>query len=260
MSIFAVTGAASGIGAATRRLLLENGHEVVGVDLGGADITADLGTADGRASAVCGIERACAGRLDGLVTAAGIGGSSVETGGPLTSINYFGTVRVVEGLRGALTAARGAVVCVSSNSATCQPGWPVALAETCLAGDEIAAFRLAEQGPSMVAYAATKAAVAWWVRTCTPQWSAFGVRVNAVAPGLIETPLVTKQRQDPLLADAIDTFPIPRGMAGQPEEVAAVIDFLLSPKAALLHGCVVFADGGTDAQFRPRDWPSVWLP
>ena len=56
----------------------------------------------------------------------------------------------------------------------------------------------------------------------------------------------------------LDLFPIPMGRAGQPEEIAAVIDFLLGPDARLLVGSVVFADGGTDALLRTGDWPAPW--
>jgi len=53
-------------------------------------------------------------------------------------------------------------------------------------------------------------------------------------------------------------FPIPMGAPGQPEDVAAVIDFLLGTDARLLVGSVVFADGGTDALLRAGDWPAPW--
>jgi NAD(P)-dependent dehydrogenase (short-subunit alcohol dehydrogenase family) len=82
--------------------------------------------------------------------------------------------------------------------------------------------------------------------------------MNAIAPGLIETPMTRAQREDPLIGQFIDAFPVPRGGGGQPEEVASVIEFLLSPASSLLYGSVIFADGGTDALTRTRDWPAVW--
>lgn len=261
MSVFALTGSSSGIGAATLALLSGRGHRVIGVDLRGADFNVDLGTVEGRAEAIDAISTACDGRLDGLVTAAGIGPSSTEQGGRLISINYFGTVELVDGLHDVLAAAESSsVVCVSSNSSTCQPDWPVALAEACLAGDEAAAVALAEEQISLFAYAPSKAAVAWWVRQQAPdpRWAEAGIRMNAIAPGLIETPMTIGQRSDPLIGQFIDAFPVPRGRSGAPEEVAAVIDFMLSPASILLWGSVLFADGGTDALTRARDWPAVW--
>lgn len=261
MTVVAISGAASGIGAATAELLAERGHQVIGIDLRGADVTADLGTPEGRAHAVEAVLDACDGKLDGLVTAAGIGPSSTEQGGRLVSINYFGSVALVDGLKPALAAAgSAAVVCVSSNSSTCQPDWPVALADACLAGDEPAAVALADQDISLFAYAPAKAAIAWWVRerAHTPEWAGVGIRMNAIAPGLIETPMTIAQRADPLIGQFIDAFPVPRGTPGRPAEVASVIDFLLSPASSLLYGSVIFADGGTDALSRTRDWPAVW--
>jgi NAD(P)-dependent dehydrogenase (short-subunit alcohol dehydrogenase family) len=66
------------------------------------------------------------------------------------------------------------------------------------------------------------------------------------------------QRRDPVIGPALANFPVPRGRHGQPEEVAAVIDFMLSPAASLLYGTVLYADCGTDAMLRTRDWPAMW--
>lgn len=262
MASIAVTGSASGIGAATVDRLSARGHTVIGIDLHAAQVCADLGTAEGRESAAQAVAAACGGVLDGLVTCAGIGGSSTERGARLVSINYFGTVRLLESLRPCLVAAgTSAVVCVSSNSASCQPNWPIDIADACLAGDETQARAAAEEHVSVQAYGAAKAAIAWYVRSHAPtaEWAGAGIRMNAVAPGLVETPLTEGQRADPVLGAAIANFPIPRGTPGRPEEVAAVIDFLLGPDASLLYGSVVYADAGTDALLRPRDFPSRWV-
>jgi len=80
MSVVAISGAASGIGAATAELLAERGHRVIGIDLRDADVMADLATPDGRAQAVDTVLELCSGTLDGLVTAAGIGPSSTQRG------------------------------------------------------------------------------------------------------------------------------------------------------------------------------------
>jgi NAD(P)-dependent dehydrogenase (short-subunit alcohol dehydrogenase family) len=257
MSTYAVTGSASGIGRATAARLAADGHRVLGVDVADADITADLGTAAGRAAAVDAITRESEGRLDGLVTAAGIGGSSTAQGGRLIAVNYFGTIGLLEGLRPVLAPGAG-VVCLGSNSATVQPDWSVELAEACLAGDERHACELAEAALSLFAYPAAKAAISWYVRAKapTPDWIGAGIRLNVIAPGLTETPLTQGQREDPLIGDAISNFPVPMGRPIRPEEIADAIVFMLG--APMLVGTVLVADGGTEALLRPKDWPAMW--
>lgn len=261
MGTIAITGSASGIGAATRERLEQQGHRVLGVDMHGAEVACDLGTGEGRAEAVDRITAECDGRLDGLVTCAGIPGVPTRQGSALVSVNYFGTVALLRGLRPALAAAeRPAAVCLSSNSATCQPNWPVPVAEACFADEEERARELADEHGAVGAYPATKAAIAWYVRSHAPaaEWTGAGIRLNAVAPGHIETGMTAEVRRDPALGEALEAFPTPRGAPGRPAEVAALIDFLLGAEGALLCGSVVYADGGTDAALRPKDWPAVW--
>src|SRR5215475_456100 len=71
--VTAITGSASGIGAATRARLERAGERVIGVDLRGAEVAADLSTGAGREQAIVGVRRASDGRLDGLVVCAGLG-------------------------------------------------------------------------------------------------------------------------------------------------------------------------------------------
>lgn len=263
MATIAITGSASGIGAATARRLTGQGHRVIGVDVGASDVQCDLGTAAGRTAAVERITELCDGRLDGLVTCAGLPGTTAAPADALVSVNYFGTAALLNGLRTTLAnAERSAVVCVSSNSTTCQPNWPVELAEACLAGDESQARELGVKHGAVPSYPATKAAIAWYVRSqaTTQEWAGSGIRLNAIAPGHVETAMTDAVRADPKLGAAIDSFPTPRGTPGDPDEVAALIDFLVGPGASLLYGSVVYADGGTDAMLRTKDWPSVWSP
>ena len=261
METIAVTGSASGIGLATATHLRAAGDRVIGVDRVDADVIADLSTPDGRKVAIEAVLASRDGRLDGLVTCAGIGGSLHEPGGRLVSINYFGSMDVVAGLRPALAAAgTSSVVCVSSNSATCQPNWSTYLAQACVAGVEADAVALADEAPSVLAYPAAKAALAWRCRALasSAEWIGVGIRLNVIAPGLVDTPLTDAQRADPVIGAALADYPVPLGRPGRPDEVAAVIAFLLSDASSLLVGSVVFADGGTDALLRGSAWPAVW--
>ena len=263
MRTIAVTGAASGIGAATAARLARQGDRVIGVDRRAADVTCDLATATGRQTAIDEVARRCDGTLDGLVTCAGLGGATGRAASMLVSVNYFGTVDLLAGLQPVL--ARGdeaAAVAISSNSTTVQPGWSPELVAACLRGDEDGAGTLADAGDSMRAYPATKVAVARWVRRHAPTaaWVGAGIRLNAIAPGLTATPLADETRDDPVLGPLLQQLPIPVGRPGRAEEIAALIAFLLGPEARFFCGSVVWVDGGSDALLRPDDWPAPWSP
>ncbi|HEY9558985.1 MAG TPA: hypothetical protein VIR58_19775, partial [Acidimicrobiales bacterium] len=140
-----VTGAASGMGAATRTRLEAAGQRVIGVDLHDAEVEADLGTEEGRSAAVAAVTALADGHLEGLVTWAGVAGLSHLPGSLLVSVNHFGAVALLEGLRPLLAEGeRPAAVAISSNSTTCQPGVPAEVVELCLAGDEAAACAAAD--------------------------------------------------------------------------------------------------------------------
>src|SRR4051794_18109081 len=115
-----VTGGASGIGAATTRRPAAAGQRVVTVDVRDADVVADLGTPEGRQAAIDGVARDfAAGSIDGLVTCAGLAGLTDRPGSVVASVNYFGTVALLEGLRPLLANGdRPAAVAISSNSTT----------------------------------------------------------------------------------------------------------------------------------------------
>ena len=259
MRTIVVTGSASGMGAATRARLVAAGERVIGVDIRDADIVADLGTAEGRALAIASVGELSGGVIDGLVTWAGLPGLTDRPGGLLVSVNYFGTISLLEGLRPMLAKGdRPAAVAISSNSTTCQPGVPMDVVELCLAGDEDGARAAADVASSLATYPATKTAIAWWVRRHAPtgEWAGQGITLNAVAPGAVETPLLQASRQDPVIGELVDAFPVPVGRKATADELAAFVQFLLGPDARFFCGSVVFVDGGTDAQFRADAYPS----
>ena len=252
---YVVTGSASGIGAATKSALEEAGHRVIGVDRQEADVVADLSTAAGRQQVVEGVA-AQADVLHGLVACAGIAGATGGDAALVASVNYYGSIEVVEGLRPQLAAADGAsVVLTSSNSVECQPRWTPDLAEVIFAGDESAAREALADVDAVTAYPASKAALRWWMRREAKAWSKDGIRINAIAPGLVETAMAAEMRADPELGGFVDAYPSVLGRPGRPEEVAALIVWLLSDAASLVVATTVVVDGGTDAVLNPTRMP-----
>jgi NAD(P)-dependent dehydrogenase (short-subunit alcohol dehydrogenase family) len=249
MGTYVVSGSASGIGAATTERLRHDGHTVIGVDLHDAEVTGDLATESGRTGVRASIGT-LTDRVDGVVPCAGVAGLTGTDPQLVVSLNYFGAIALVEGLR-PLMGPGSSVVVVSSNSVTCQPGWATAVAAACLAFDEEHARRLAATEQAVSVYPATKAALAWWVRRESVGWARAGIRLNAMAPGLVATPMTERLREDPELGVFADAYPTALGRPGRPEEIAALACFLLSEEASLLVGSVVFADGGTDAMMHP---------
>jgi NAD(P)-dependent dehydrogenase (short-subunit alcohol dehydrogenase family) len=256
MGTIVITGSAGGIGIATRARLEKDGHRVIGVDVRNAEVIADLSTAAGRAAMVTAVTEASGGVLDGVVAGAGISGDD----GPLTmSINYFGAWATLDGLRPLL--ARGTnpgAVAISSNSTTTTLTSVVTDAvDACLAGDEERARGLVTEG--WIAYPTAKLALARWVRrnAPAPDWIGSGIRLNAIAPGPIATPMT-----DPISEMVLgmgDAYPVPIGRLGTADEVAAVIQFLLSPDASYVVGSLVFVDGGGHAAARSDDSPRARL-
>jgi NAD(P)-dependent dehydrogenase (short-subunit alcohol dehydrogenase family) len=254
MATICITGAAGGIGLATRRLLEARGDTVVGVDLRGAEVDADLATDEGRAAMVAGVTERSGGVLDGLVVGAGVQGAAPSL---VVSVNYFGAIATLEGLRPLLAAGTNAsVVAISSNSATAMQGIAPAIVDTCLAGDEAAARAAAEAAGPYVDYPSTKLALARWVRRRAPgaDWIGAGIRLNAVAPGPTATAM-TEALDMPVL-DLGDLYPVPIRRLATADEQAAVIAFLLSGAASYIVGALLPVDGGGDAATRADDWPT----
>ena len=252
MRVVVVTGSASGIGAAVRERLVAAGCRVIGVDLRNADVTADLADAAGRARAIDGARALAGASLDGLVACAGLG-PQVEDHARIVAVNYFGATAILDGLRPLL--ARGsepAAVAVSSNSSTLVPDAAGELAAACLAGDEADACRIARERDGSHAYASSKLALARFVRRNAPgaDWAGAGIRLNAVAPGAVQTPLLQEGLDHPQWGPAIRGFPIPLGGFGTAGQIAAAIAFLLGPDASFCCGTVLYADGGSDALIR----------
>jgi NAD(P)-dependent dehydrogenase (short-subunit alcohol dehydrogenase family) len=246
----AVSGSASGIGLAVRQRLEKSGLRVVGVDRHDAEVIADLSTAEGRALAVATTTDLAGGRLDGLVACAGLG-PHVTPFDPIVRVNYFGCLAYLDGLLPAL--ARGeapAAVAISSNGATLTPKNQT-LIDVLLAGDEESACTVAASLDGATVYGMSKLAMTRGLRRRTQTWADAGVRLNAVAPGPVDTPLLRDSLDDTILGPLVEALPVPVGRRGTPAEIAAAVGFLLDPANGFVHGSVLFVDGGSDALIRP---------
>jgi 3alpha-hydroxysteroid 3-dehydrogenase len=252
MGLMAVTGSAGGIGGAIRARIEAEGHRVIGVDVRDAEIVVDLSSPDGRGAAIDAVRAAAGERLDGLVVAAGIGGSTGAPSSLVGRINYFGAVVLLDGLRPLLERAEhAAAVAIASNSASVVPVEDPSLIDAFLAADEERAASLADGLDGELVYAQSKLALVRAIRRRAPEWGAVGVRLNAVAPGPVLTPLTEQALQHPLTGPAIREYPVPLGRWGEKDEIAAAAWFLLDTPS-WVHGTVLFVDGGTDALFNPE--------
>ncbi|MCI2416458.1 SDR family oxidoreductase [Saccharopolyspora sp. K220] len=243
-----VTGSSSGIGAATAHELAVRGFDVVLNGLPGAvtpqqleeraaeiratgveaiPVVADVGEDDGVAALGEAVDHH-SGRLAVLVNNAGTGLTkpvediAAEDWDRLFAVHAKAHFRLATRCSAALKAAGGAVVNVSSVAAK------VGL-------------------PGRAAYSATKAAIEGFTRALAGEWARDGVRVNAVAPGTIRTPLVERNFQRGLLDPDMVLARTPMGRFGTAEEVAKVIAFLAGPDASYVTGQTIYVDGGWTA-------------
>ncbi|HLZ74853.1 SDR family oxidoreductase [Phenylobacterium sp.] len=249
---YAVTGAASGIGAATAAWLRARGGRVIACDLKDGDVAADLATEDGRAALVTGVARLADGRLDGVV--ANAGGGPAET---MIALNFFGTVATLEGLR-PLLAKSEAPRAVAISSVSCLAPGEAEVIEACLGLDEAAADAavagvLARGQSGLELYGSAKRALNRWARRAavSQPWAGAGVILNVVAPGVIDTPAAAWiLSSEEGRAEMARRTPLPTARPAPASALAALAAWCVGRDNGLMTGQILFADGGMECRMR----------
>jgi len=241
MAVSIVTGAGSGIGAATARVLSERGDRVVCADVNAAaaqrtaseirDAIAVEVDVSNRASCDHMVEESLRrfGDLDAIVTCAGI-----EKHGPGHEFSEEDFDVIIDvNLKGTWLSAR------SAERAMIKSGHGGTMVM-------IGSINSVRGNPGASAYCASKGGVLMLGRTLALDWAQYGIRVNIVGPGVVDTPMSAKSLADPQRrARMMERTPL--GRPAPPEEIATVIAFLTSDASSFMTGAYVPVDGGTIA-------------
>lgn len=253
---YVITGSGSGIGAAAARLLREAGATVVGVDLQGAEVTADLSTPDGRRAAVDAVLEATGGTVDAVVASAGVSQPTALT----VSVNYYGVTEFLTALRPTLARSAAPRAVVVSSMSSLQPNYPP-LVDALLGSTEPAAREIADQlaadpQTANLIYASSKRAISRWVRaqSVSEEWAGAGIPLNAVGPGIVTTPMTEELLASPESTAFVDAVvPMPLNYHQPPESIANLCIWLTSVENTHCAGQTIYCDGGSDVVLRGED-------
>jgi NAD(P)-dependent dehydrogenase (short-subunit alcohol dehydrogenase family) len=240
----AVVGAGSGIGAATAAHFHNRGDHVLAIDVRPSDTPASQ-------HAVCDLRDGAGiaellGQIgsdwDLLAHVAGVPGTAPAA--DVLKVNYLGMRLMTEGML-PLMRRGGSVVAVASTAAL---GWDQRLAVLAglLEATDAAAVEewQARQAPDYPVYSSSKQAVIAYVkRVAGPAWAKYGVRVNAVSPGPVDTPILADFEQT-MGKDVLDMVRTTVGRHGTVDDIVPVIAFLGSPEARWINGQDIHVDAG----------------
>ena len=254
--MYVITGSASGIGLATRKLIEAQGDRVIGVDLRDAEVVADLATGNGRSAMAEQVSQLSDGRIDAVIACAGIGGTEGKPES-IIRVNYFGARATLDGMLPLLCAGTHPRAAVVASIAALRPAPDDPVVDACLAGDEERAVSLVSNDETgRRAYGASKRALVRYCRriAISDAWTKAGITVNAVGPGVIETPMARYLiATDDALERTLSDVPMPLHGVGRPEHVGSLLAWLTSPGNALVTAQLIFVDGGYDAVTRGED-------
>lgn len=255
MGVYAITGGSGGIGLRVISQLEKQGHETINIDWKTGDIQADLSIPEGRQKVIDELHELHPEGLDGLILCAGVPGSCHDLR-LILSLNFFGTISIIKGAYDLLEKKGGSCVATVSNAIS-QGDLRMDLADILNNNneDELRILDLVsnlDENDLLTGnrlYVASKYALARWVRRHSASYAANGVRINAVAPGNVNTSMTATMSVDE--KTALNALPIPtkygKETLMEPDEIASAINFLISKEARGVNGIIMFVDGGTDA-------------
>lgn len=262
MRTIVVTGAATGIGAATSDRLRREGHRVIGVGLADCEVNVDLATSEGRQHAVERVLNLSGGVIDGYVANAGLSRRSGDES-RIIAVNFFGAFEPLLGLRDALARSDAPAAVMVASWGMLRPWVSRDAVEACLTMDADRASELIAAHPSAngplydrVAYATAKSAMGLMARRLAwrPEWAGAGITLNVVAPGVTHTPMTAVDFAQPGGQERLlKAAPSPMNRVADAAEVADLICFFVEGRGRYITGQVIFVDGGLDARRRPDD-------
>lgn len=242
-----VTGAASGMGRATAQLVAARGATVIALDVREPAIAdarfvpVDLREEASIDAAIDAID----GPVDAVFSCAGLAPTSAPL--DVMTVNFIGARHLLEGIVAKLRPG-SAIACISSVAGFRWPEHRGALEELMLVPGFADAQAWSEDRPDLVGdgYSFSKMATVFYVLWRAVQLAPAGIRLNAVAPGPVETPMMG-EFEAAMGKHWMDAFPKPLGRLARPEEQAEALAFCNSPGASYLTGVNLFVDGGTTA-------------